>query len=1105
LNASDLQTYLASLNVEISADDGRLRVNAPRGTLTAELRQTIEAHKAELLETLARRTGGRGAALTRISRDGPLQLSFFQERLWVLHRLDPASVAYNMAAVWLSPGSVETAHLEHAIRDVAERHEILRATFHAEEDRPQIRLLPAGSTTVEISDLRTQTEAQQRETINAAVDAATAKPFDLSAEAPVRFTLYQLASGKAALLVAAHHIALDAWSMTLLRRDIMASYECPARDEPPGRQVSFQYADYAAWQRRNLDARAIASDLDWWERNLAGIPPLCAFPADRLPATGASGSSRFFRWDAELSSGIRSMVRGEGATIYMALLAACAVVLRAHTGQGDIVLGSPTGVRERPEFETVIGPFVDLLVLRVDLADDPTFAELLARCRDAVLDAHAHRQVPFEMLIERLKPVRSFNRSPLFQVAVVQHNATSEQAERLVGGGAIHDLTWFVRDIDDRLEGWLEYRSDLYSSETIDRIAGHLETVLRKAVDDRHRRIAALSLLTPQEREQVTGQFNATSVETDPATFVTQFERQAALTPAAVAIHSESGALTYAALNERANQIARHLRSLGVGPGILVGFCLERSLDLVAALVAIQKAGGAYLPLDPALPPERLRFMLADSGATLLVVTGGTLSGAEMSGRPRIVDLGSDAAILDATDTADLGTIAGPEDVAYVIYTSGSTGHPKGVAVSHRALSNLLGSMKREPGLSATDILAAVTTISFDIAALELYLPLIVGARVALISRDTAADGVMLAAALSASGTTIMQATPATWRLLLDADWQPRQGFRALCGGEALSRELADALLKRTPDLWNLYGPTETTIWSTAARIEPDGEPISIGRPIANTRVYVVDETGEPVPIGLPGEIWIGGAGVTLGYHRRPELSAERFVPDRFSTRSGEFLYRTGDIGRWGADGRLYHLGRIDSQVKIRGFRVEPGEIEAALCAQAAIRQAVVVARSAGPDDVRLVAYVVSRAGEELNMSDVRRQLKRQLPEYMVPSIIVGVDAMPLTANGKVDRASLPDPFKSSLGNAAGHEPPAPGIETLLAEIWRDILKIDEVGAEQNFFELGGHSLLSLRVAAAVERRTGWQMDPRALFFQNLRQVASTIGDRASVTANRSQ
>jgi amino acid adenylation domain-containing protein len=1096
LNAADLHAQLMSLGVDVRAEDGRLRVNAARGILTEQMQQAVVAHKGELLALLAERAAAASNTVRRVSRDGPLPLSLFQERLWVLHRLDPDSTAYNMATVW--PMAAEAAALRRAVAEVVRRHEILRATFRDEGVGPQLHLLPPEAVRVDLVGLDQMGESEQKVALAADLGLATATPFDLALDPPVRFTVYQLAPGRSAILVSAHHIALDAWSMALLHREIADAHAAVVAGLPGG-PLPLQYVDYADWQRRGQSAGALASELAWWEGRLAGLPQLCAFPVDQVSAGRATGAVRGRRLSAEVSEGIRRLAREAGATVYMVLLAACATVLRAHARLDDIVLGSPTGVRERAEFESMLGPFVNLLVLRLDLADDPSFRELTVRARDAVLDAHAHRQVPFEMLVERLKPVRILNRSPLFQVAVVLHNAGPEQGQGISGGGAIHDLTWFVREVDGCFESALEFRSDLYAPETIDRIGAHLETVLTTAARDPGRRIRAIPLLSPREREQVIADFNATSVEVPRETFAAQFARQAALTPAACALRFEGDELSYVALDRRATVLARRLRALGVAPGVLVGLCLERSLDLVAALVAVHQAGGAYVPLDPALPLERLRFMLADSGARVLLTSGEAADGLETEG-VAILDLAADAG--EDFDAAPLDLTAGPTDPAYVIYTSGSTGRPKGVAVAQGALSNFLAAMRAEPGLRADDVLMAVTTISFDIAALELCLPLIVGARIELVARETAADGEALAGALATSGATILQATPTAWRQLVDAGWRGPAGFRALCGGEALPRDLADALIERVTELWNLYGPTETTIWSTAGRVERGTDPVSIGRPIANTRVYVLDAAGSPVPVGIPGEIFIAGDGLAIGYHGRPALTAERFVPESFAVAPGVRMYRTGDLGRWGSDGQLYHLGRLDHQVKIRGLRIELGEIEAAIAAHEAVRQAVVVAHEATPGNVRLIAYVVWHDGEDLTVSDMRRYLRRELPDYMIPSLVIALDRIPQTPNGKVDRKALPDPFQNAPRSAARHEPPAPGREQQMAAIWRDVLRLERIGAEDNFFELGGHSLLSLRVATAVEKQMGIRMDPRALFFQSLRQVVTGLGHLTAAAAN---
>jgi amino acid adenylation domain-containing protein len=1093
LNAADLLSRLESLGVNLVADGERLRVNAARGQLTDDLKAAIAAHKPALLALLAERTGRQPQAVPRIPRGGPPPLSFFQERLWVLNRLEPESTDYNLVAAWRSAGPVDTARVVEAIRALPHRHEILRTRYGDDAGVPTLRLLPPETVPVEIRDLRDRPEAEQEAEIRAMAEQGARTPYDLAKHPAVRFLVFLVAGERVVTLVAAHHIAVDAWSLGLLGREVDAAYR--GIDAPPAPTI--QYGDYAAWQRSSTNAKETAAELVWWKQHLAGIPPVSSLPPDRTEASRPAGAMRSFSFSPELSAGVRAMAQQEGATVYMALLGACAAVLQWYTGQEDLVLGSPMGLRERPEFETVVGPFVNLLMLRLDLSDDPTFATLLGRARSALLDAHAHRQVSFAKIVEELKPARSLTHAPLFQVAVVQHNAPEAASGLVLGGGAVFDLTWYVAEANGRLIASLEYRSDLYTEDLVDRVAQRLQSVLAAAVSDRHRRLSEMSLLRPDEEKLVVAQFNATSRNTDPATFPSQFERQAAATPDRCALRFEGTELSYRALDERATQVARLLRSQGVGRGDIVGHCMPRSLEMVVALLGVHKAGCAYLPLDPDFPAERLSFMLADSGARALVANGPLPAGLTVPAGVTLIDLASAGPALAALEVGPRDGGAAPSGLAYLLYTSGSTGRPKGVRIRHASLSNFLASMREEPGLRPDDVVAAVTTLSFDIAGLEILLPLTVGARVELISKATASSGPALARSLAESGATVLQATPATWRLLVEADWRAPPGFRALCGGEPLPRDLADAILARAGELWNLYGPTETTIWSTAERVQPGPEPIRIGRPIANTRVYVLNRGGHPLPPGVAGEIWIGGAGVAEGYHGRPELNAERFLPDPFHPGPGSRMYRTGDLGRWGRDGRLEHLGRLDHQVKVRGFRIELGEIESVLATHLGIQHALVLAREPAVGDVRLVAYVVYAPGGDPTVSELRRHLRKQLPDYMIPSLFVTLDAMPLTPNGKVDRAALPDPFQGAVRAGVEHVPPAAGVEQALADIWREVLQVERVGAEDNFFELGGHSLLSLRVAAAVEKRLGWHMDPRALFFQNLRQVAAAPpGDR---------
>lgn len=1093
MKAEVLAAQLESSGIVLAVEQGKLRVNAPRGSLSEQMRQAIAEARDDLIALLEARSL-QSAPLQRIDRVAVLPVSSFQQRLWILQRLEPESTDFNIASLWKGTTQFSVELQTAAIRCLIDRHEILHATFDDAGDAVVMRVLPTEAVLIEVRDLDAPTQAQRDRLLFEATEKEAHRPFDLRAETAVRFIVFRLGDSEAVTLCVAHHIAVDAWSLGLMEREFMRACVEPEAVSPP---PSLQYADFAVWQRATQETPALSAGLEWWRDYLAGAPPLSVFPPDQSASASATGATRLFDWDANLTSGLRALALRSGATVYSALLAACAVVLRWHTGQQDFVLGSPMGIRERVEFETMIGPFVDLLLIRIDVAGDPTFAELLRRARDTMLAAYSHRQVSFEALLEHLKPQRTLIHAPLFQVAVVLHNTPGGEQNLNLSGGAMHELTWFVREAAGSLQCSIEFRSDLYSDSAIGRIAAHLEAVLRRAVEKPDSRVSELTRLPETEWNRIVGDFNQTALDVPAGCFITQFERRAAAMPDVSAIVCQDDTLTYAELNRRANALAQQLCRVGAGSGTRVAVCMERSVQLVIALLAVQKAGAAYVPLDPGFPGERLSFMLADSGASVLLTSGEVMRGLQMPPTLAVIDCSQPGECrYGSADYPE--SLVKPEDPAYIIYTSGSTGRPKGVVISHASLMNLLWSMAREPGLSSADVLAAVTTISFDIAGLELYLPLLVGARIALISRDTAADGGLLATRLAACGATVLQATPSTWRLLIAANFRPGAGFRAFCGGEGLPRELADSLLERVGELWNLYGPTETTIWSTAERVQRDAAPVTIGRPIGNTQVYILDAAGAPSPIGVAGEICIGGAGVALGYHNQPELTAERFVPDPFSSRTNQRLYRTGDLGRWRDDGRIEHLGRLDHQVKIRGHRVELGEIEARLIEHQAVREAAVVTREAAPGDPRLIAYVVYERAQDLTVSEMRRYLRGYLPDYMVPSLFVSVESMPLTPNGKLDRVALPDPFRHTGGTAATRAPLATPMERLLGQFWRELLKVEQVGAEDNFFDLGGHSLLTVRVASAIERRTGWRMDPRILYFQNLRQIAATAGDQVT-------
>jgi amino acid adenylation domain-containing protein len=826
---------------------------------------------------------------------------------------------------------------------------------------------------------------------------------------------------------------------------------------------------------------------------------------------------------AALETALKAFNQREGVTTFMTCLAAFKALLHRYGGQTDLLVGSPIAGRSRPELEPLVGCFINTLVLRTDLFGDPTFRELLTRVRDAALAAYAHPDLPFELLIDELQVPRDRSRNPLFQAMFID-SSSFIQPLRLPGltftpmlverYGAMLDLTFFLVQMAQGLGTGMEYSTELYDQGTITRMLRNLHTLLAGALRDPDQRLSELPLLSEAERQQMLVDWNATTAPFPATARLPQLlEAQVERSPEATALSCNGSSLSYRQLNARANQLAHFLRSQGVAPDSLVGLCVERSLDMVVGALGILKAGGAYLPLDPSYPPERLAFMLEDAGVSLVLTQQPLLAQVPLlappaspapDGQParQVLCLDRDWARVAAESEANPPPSGTAEHLAYLIYTSGSTGKPKGVQIPHRALVNFLWAMKEKPGLSPADTLAAVTTLSFDIAGLELWLPLLVGARVEVVSRAVAADGPALARLLEEGGVTVLQATPATWRLLVEAGWEGGSSFKMLCGGEALPRELADALLERGAELWNMYGPTETTIWSAASRVERGEGPVLIGEPIANTTFFVLDEQGQPVPIGMPGELHIGGEGVARGYLKREALTAEKFIADPFSERAGARLYRTGDLVRYLPDGYLEFLGRIDHQVKVRGFRIELGEVEGALNQLEWVRESVVVAREETPGDRRLVAYltltseaVAAGGSEEEWLGEGRRWLEGKLPAYMVPSQYVVLEALPRTPNGKVDRHALPAPGESSLVARAPFVAPRTAEESTLAGIWADVLRLEQVGIHDDVFALGADSLLIFQITARANE-AGIPITPRQLFAQR------TIAGLAMTGAN---
>jgi amino acid adenylation domain-containing protein len=1004
-------------------------------------------------------------------------LSFSQQRLWFLDQYyEEGSSVYNIPSAIRLRGALDVSALERSLQEIVNRHEALRTTFSVLEGEAVQVIAPALKLSLPVVDLSETPEAEREEEAQRLAKEESRRRFDLSQGPLVRIRLLQLGKEDHVLLMTLHHIVSDAWSIGVMHHELSVLYQAFSNSKPsPLPDLPIQYADYAVWQREWLKGEELERQLSYWKKQLEGIPAVLDLPTDRprSPVQSHRGGRQSFGLSKDLTEQLKAISRKEGVTLFMTLLATFQTLLHRYSGQEDIVVGSPIAGRNRSEIEGIIGFFVNTLALRSNLSDNPTFTQLLARVKEVALGAYAHQELPFEKLVEELHPERDLSYSPLFQVMFVLQNTSGTALKlgriavssmRVGGGTAKFDLSLSMSEAPDGLKATLEYNTDLFDVATITRMVGHLQVLLDGIVADPEQRISELPLLTKAEKHQLLVDWNDTKRDYSKDKCIHElFEEQAEKTPYAIALVFEDQQLTYRELNNRANRLAHYLQKLGVVPDTLVGVFVERSIEMVVGLLGILKAGGAYLPIDPDFPRARVEFILEDSRATFLL-TQAQLGELIPSFGGKRITIDRDWQEIARESAANAGQQQYPDNLAYVTYTSGSTGKPKGVMIQHGSVVNFLASMAREPGLTETDIFLAVTTLSFDIAGLEIYLPLTVGARVVLVRREVAADDIRLAQQLSNCGATVMQATPATWHMLLAGGWQGSRELKILCGGEALLVDLAKQLVYRCASLWNMYGPTETTIWSAVRRLPLNFSRVTLGRPIANTQFYILDRHLQPVPVGVTGELHIGGLGLARGYLNRPELTREKFIANPFSAEPTSRLYKTGDLARYLPDGNIEFLGRIDNQVKIRGFRIELGEIESILAQHPAIQQAVVIAREDTPGDKRLVSYIVTANGSAISAHDLRSYLQHKLPDYMVPSAFVFLDSVPLTPNGKVDHNLLPSHERCRPDLKEIYVAPRNSTENKIATIWREALGIDKIGIYDNFFDFGGHSLLALKI-----------------------------------------
>lgn len=1073
----------------------------------------ISKDKQALIQKLLHERGiGRPTtpiAMTRSGQTEGLPLSFAQERLWFLEQLIPGSAVYNIPTLVRLRGPLVPEALDHGLSQIVQRHTALRTVFTEHRGRPIGTVVPPTPVTTPIIDLTTlPSAARERAALDQANEQARST-FDLSHGPLLRTTLWRLGPDDYFFAILTHHIISEAWSIALLFDELEILYaEYVTGERPrPLPELPVDYADYARWERALAEREDHKAHVDYWVEQLADLPAPLLLATDRPRPSIPTQRGAIARREipAELCKRVTALSHQEHATLFMVLLTAYDLLLHRYTGHRDVLVGSPISARGRVEVERLIGFFVGTIVVRSNVAGEQTVRQLLHQVRETTLEAFSHQDVAFERIVSRIQPRRELSHHPVFQVMFALQNTprpklrlTDMQPGIVLGEDSVHsettktELGLLVEQADDALTVWVEYASDVFEPETIERLLGHYVHILDAMVTDIDQRICDVALLTEREEAQHV-EWNATGAPvSDQRTVVDVIVEQARRSPDAVAVAAGDATLTYGALEARANQLARHLQQLGVRPERLVAVCLERGPEMVTAQLAIMKAGGAYVPIDPSYPEGRVAYMLSDADLAA-VITSGEDGNLVPDGDIPVVRLDRDSDQITHYDDTTLPCPARPDHLAYVIYTSGSTGRPKGVEIEHRGLSNLVRWHRQTYQITENDHATLIASVAFDASVWETWPYLVSGACLHVPDDDTRLSPQALIEWMQDQSITMaFLPTPVLEAVLqqhLPADLQLRA---VLTGGDRLTRR-PDA---NTPfAVINHYGPTESTVVTTAGLVAPSHQqagPPPIGRPIANIQTFVLDLYRQPVPVGVPGELYVAGGSLARGYHRRPELTDERFV--HIQTPNGRVrAYRTGDLVRYRPDGEIEFLGRIDEQVKVQGVRIELGEIEAVLTEHPAVHEAAVAVCMDGSQEARLVGYVAYHPGEDLTTSEVRRWLGRMLPKYMVPSVVLEVESLPKTPNGKVDRAALPDPFVMGQGSERPYEAPANESERIIAEVWQHLLPVDRIGRRDNFYEIGGHSLLSIQAVAAIAERTGVRLNPRILFFQDVAQIATAL------------
>lgn len=1099
MNITSILTDLRQRNIAVRVKGNDLSVVAERGVMSPETKTILAKHKQAIVSYLRRLEQAEVCEIQVVDRSSHVPLSLGQRWLWLSAQLEPPSSAYVIPAAVRINGRLQPSLLNQALNMIVDRHEVLRTVFKTEDGEPRQEILSEMAVPFSFIDLMHNSPTDRETKLEECIRCEMSKPFDLAVGPLLRATIVQIEEQEHILVLALHCIVADVWSISILMRELSVFYAASQNGRPADLPtLPVQYADYAAWQRRWNESAARTRQLAYWEQQLAGLAPL-ALPTDhprqhsRTPRSGSSA----FAISGQLVERLRSLALQEDATLFMVLLGAFQILLSRYSGQQQIAVGTQVANRERKEIEDLIGFFANTLVLWLQVEGLPTFRQILSQIRKTVLDAFENQDLPFEELVDELQPERNFNRNPLFQAMFILQN--TPRAELHLGEiklrpfdvanpTARFDLTLSLAEKSAGLQGWLSYNTELFEPATVTRIIGHYCMLLQRIVEQPEQRVSEISLFTEAELSQLQ-KWNQTAAEY-PQKFVHElFEEHAAKTPAAFAVDFEGQQLTYEQLNRRANQLGRYLKKLGAEPDARVGICMERSLEMVIGLLAILKAGAAYVPLDPEYPADRLSFMSEEAKVRVILIQE-KLAARFSNCTATLVKVDQEWERISREATDNLEIVVEPENLAYVIYTSGSTGRPKGAMNTHHGLRNRILWMQEKYHLCPNDRVLQKTRYSFDVSAWEFFWPLVVGAGLVVAQPGGHSDPHYLGTVIRQKKVSTLHFVPSMLAAFLEAGaaQQCESVRRVICSGEALSPELARRCMEEmTAELHNLYGPTEASIDVTCYHCTSEGikNGVPIGKPIANTEIHILDNLGHPVPVLVAGELYICGAGVARGYVGRPDLTAERFVPDYVSGRRGAQLYRTGDKARWRADGNVEYLGRFDNQVKIRGYRIELGEVEAVLMQHPAVGQAVVVVCEDQPGEMRLVAYYTRAAAEKeaqpVGTEQLRAHLEQRLPGYMVPGAYMWLEKLPLTPNGKLDRKALPRP--EWKGDEKEYVAPRNAVEEELSRIWGEVLGVKRVGIRDNFFQLGGDSIISIQILARC-REAGLKLELQQLIQQ---------------------